>query len=62
MSDTQIIHLRDKYRDVISAICAGRLVHIPAMSTAALAVLLNDIAANREELHQQELPKCQNSK
>lgn len=61
MSDTQIIHLREKYCDVISAICAGRPVHILAMSTAALAVLLNDITANREELQVPELPKCPKS-
>lgn len=51
MSDSQIIHLREKDFDVISAIGAGRLVHIPARSTAVLAVLLKNIAANYEELH-----------
>jgi len=43
--------LREKYFDVISAICAGQPVHITATITAVLAVLLKDIAANREEVH-----------
>lgn len=55
----QIAAIRRKYRPLIEKLAAGQPATIPAMSAFALSVLLNDIAANREELHALELPTCQ---
>ncbi|HAT3959753.1 hypothetical protein QMM96_22035 [Citrobacter freundii] len=49
MSNDTILALKDR-------LCEGKPCRLPAMSPRDLAILLNHVAADREEIHGPNLP------
>lgn len=41
---------------VKEALCQGKKVRVPPMSPLQLGILLNEVAADREEIHGPQLP------
>ena len=52
MTNEQIVMIKNR-------ICQGLPTRIPAMTPHQLAILLNELAAEREEIHGPRLEECQ---